>query len=80
MALVGEFLFVRYKVVDSGMAIFTDHETPLSHFRFAEAVYIPFLGVNRPGDEMMLGELLPTTTYLAARDRLTSLGIFPRQP
>jgi hypothetical protein len=66
MVIVGEFFFVRCQIVDSGMAILADHEATLAHFLFAEAAYVPFLRVNRPGDEMMLRQLLQTTTQLAA--------------
>ena len=66
MVLVGEFLFLRYQIVDSGMAILADHEATLAHLVLAEAVHKPFLRVNRPRDEMMLGQLLPTATQLAA--------------
>jgi hypothetical protein len=66
MVLVSEFFFVRYQIVDSGMTILADHEATPAHFVFAEAVYVPFLRVNCPGDEMMLRQLRSTATQLAA--------------
>src|SRR5262245_22539605 len=79
MVLVGEFFFVRNQIVDSSMAILADHESTLAHLLFAVTVHVPCLRVSRSGDAMMLRPPRPTTTQLAARDRLACLAIVPPQ-
>ena len=62
MVLVGEFLFIWNQVVDSTVTFLADHQAPLTHFLFAEAVYISLFRVDRLGNEMMFGQLFPTVT------------------
>jgi hypothetical protein len=62
---IGEYFLVRYQVVDAIMALLADHQAPLAHFVLAETIQITPPFVDRPGNQMMLGQPLPATTQLA---------------